>query len=187
MSKVRVRHPGREVSSILKMVYGLDGQLRQDEVVVARVVAGEPNTFGRVVVGDSEYDIIRFKRSGWHFAMVRPSTDIAVCEFLPFRVRRGGCLRSENVKTELRQRSLRLQQQWYLKMEDGHNVLMDTRIERGGRFSNKGIEVRLCVEQAMRVDLNALVVLIFSCWLVAQWEVTPVQASGGPPILWENV
>ena len=77
--------------SASELTFGVDGHLRRGEMVLAIVEEGGPETFGRVVVGDATYDIVRRARSGWHFAVVRPSSESTVCEFVPFRVRSGGC------------------------------------------------------------------------------------------------
>jgi hypothetical protein len=169
------------------LTYGVDGHLRRGEMVLVSVQEGKPGSFGRVIVGDAVYDIVRRTRSGWHFAIVQPPSESTVCEFVPFRVRSGGCLRCGNVEMQLRRRPLG-SWQWYFKSMDGHGVLADARAgPEDRRLGGRSIEVRQRAGHTFDIDASALLVLVFGCWLIAQWEAVPMRASSGPPILGPSI
>jgi hypothetical protein len=168
------------------MIFGADGYLRREGVILASVGGGEQGAFACVLVGNARYDIIRRTHSGWHFVVVRPSSHDAVCEFLPFRIRSGGCLRWGNVDIQLRRRPLG-SWQWYFRSADDRRTLADARATpEDRRLGRRGIEVRPRTEQPFDLASSALLVLVFGCWLVMQLEAIPIRASGGPPLLWTN-
>jgi hypothetical protein len=181
-----VRLGNREPGRAPELTFAADGRLWSGSTMLANVTTGKPGTFARVMVGEAEYDLVRRARSGWHCAIVRSSDENAVCDFLPFRIKSGGRLRWGNVEIQLRRRPL-ASWQWYFMKMDGRCVLADAKAEREDtRLRGRSIKIRQRGEQAFDMRSSALVVLVFGCWLVVQWEAVPMRASNVPPVFLGN-
>jgi hypothetical protein len=165
-------------------VFGSDGQLRCDAAVIGHVTAGVDGAFAHMVVRDKTFDIVQ--RSGWHFVVVTAPTGTPVCEFVRFRMRRGGRLRIGTSETKLRAiRSRR----WRFDSDDGNHFLVLTvrPLNREAQSQSRPIEVRTREEGWMRHSSNAPLLLTFGCWLIMQWESIVVPGPGGSPILLEGL
>ena len=164
-----------------------DGQLRSNNRVLARIEKGEEGSFARVIVEEAKYEVIRGKRSGWGFVLVRLLNRDVMCEFSPFHIRRGGRLRWGSSAIGLRSDIFR-PRRWYFTVEGRRSVSVDVGAVRGGtRAGTENIEMRLCVEQTIQMVPEILSIIAFGCWLIVQWEATSMTMSSGPPILLENL
>jgi hypothetical protein len=76
----------------VRIIYGVDGQLREGDTVLATFDEGGASPWGCLCVGDRRYEIARHKDRGWHFRLVDCDTGEDVCEYVPFRIVRGGHL-----------------------------------------------------------------------------------------------
>jgi hypothetical protein len=147
---------------------------------------GKPGTFACVVIGEAEYDVVRRARSGWRCALVRSSDESTVCDFIPFRIKSGGCLHWGNVVIQLRRRPL-ASWQWCFRKVDDRCVLADAKAgPEDARLGDRTLQIRQRGEQAFDMRSSALIVLVFGCWLIAQWEAVPMRASNLPPVILGN-
>jgi hypothetical protein len=75
--------------SMIELTFA-DGPLLEGETELARIEIDV-----RMFSGGREYRIVRTARHGWHYAVTQPGSPSHVCEFVPFRIRRGARLPSK--------------------------------------------------------------------------------------------
>jgi hypothetical protein len=174
------------------MRFDTNGRLLENEKVLASVDWTDDGSFARIVVGDGNYDIIRKKRTGWHFSVVPLAGGDAVCEFLPHQLHRGGRLKSGLSTLQLHGHPLH-NDQWWFEGDGGLKIEAvaippsepPTVDEAGGARLARGrgvverLEVDLEVQESLDVLHDAPLLLAFGCWLIVQWDTFPMQVAGG--------
>jgi hypothetical protein len=150
-----------------------DGRLRQGETELARVDDDQTLT-----VGDREYVVLRTKAHGWLYAVSERESLQRVCEFLPFRVRRGGSLKSGSTHVVMRAALLRAKS-WRFIVEGNSRV--DVSVTPSSRDLFR-FTMTLRSKDSISVIANAPITLTFGCWLIANWEGIPaaVEPGSGP-------
>lgn len=167
----------QDVSSHLR--FGADGRLSQGETILASVDWADDGSFARIVVRDSEYDIVRKQHTGWHFVVVALTDGGAVCEFMPHQLHRGGRLKSDGTTVQLCGHPLH-EDKWSFTGEGGLRIEARAKpLSDGIRASSSRVEVDLEVEESLGVLPNAPLMLAFGCWLIVQWDTFPVLVAGG--------
>ncbi len=173
------------------MRFDADGQLLQDEKVLARVDYADDGSFARIVVEEREYDIVRKHRTGWHFSVVPVAGGDAVCEFLPHQLHRGGRLKSGTSTLQLHGHPLhkdrwRFEGDGGLKIEAVATLPLDGSAADGAgerlariRGAPERLEVDLEARESLGVLQDAPLLLAFGCWLILQWDTFPMQVAGG--------
>jgi hypothetical protein len=164
----------------------------QGEKVLASVDWTDDGSFARIVVGDRKYDIVRKKRTGWHFSVVPLTGGDAVCEFLPHQLHRGGRLKSGSNTLQLHGHPLH-KDRWWFEGEGGLKIEAVATLPLGGRIVDEAgsarltrvrgvverLEVDLEVQELLGVLYDAPLLLGFGCWLIVQWDTFPMQVAGG--------
>jgi hypothetical protein len=172
--------------------FDADGRLLQDEKVLASVDWADDGSFARIAVGDREYDLVRKKRTGWHFSAVPLAGGDAVCEFLPHQLHRGGRLKAGSTTLQLHGHPLHKDRWWFegdggLKIEAVATLPLDgrtadeARVARvaGVRGGAQRLEVDLELQESLGVLHDAPLLLAFGCWLIVQWDTFPMLVAGG--------
>lgn len=174
------------------MRFDTNGRLSQDGIVLASVDWVDDGSFARIVVGDRKYDIVRKRRTGWHFSVVPLAGGDAVCEFLPHQLHRGGRLKSGSNTLQLHGHPLHKDRWWFegdggSRIEAVAAVPLDGRtpdeVEAAGRARVRGaserLEIDLEVQESLGVLHDAPLLLALGCWLIVQWDTFPMQVAGG--------
>jgi hypothetical protein len=113
------------------LVYGADYHLRNGEEVLAGFREGGP--YGRIVVGDRDYEIAHRGRKGWHFRLVERESGEDICEYDPYPLVRGGRFHGSCGLVKLRGVPLRVRR-WAFASESGWRMdaeVSDIRAFRG--------------------------------------------------------
>jgi hypothetical protein len=158
---------------VTRLLFGPDGRLRDEQRVLAFVARDErAEALGKLVSDDVERAIVTHPgRADWRFDLL-DDDGRQTGGFRPFRLRRGGRLRSGELTVALHGYSWS-HDRWSFATSDGHRV--EARAEslpKRGRVGPSDVEIVLeDVEPsgASRLSAHALV-LAFGCWLIAQWH-----------------
>ncbi|HEX3509887.1 MAG TPA: hypothetical protein VHT27_02190 [Solirubrobacteraceae bacterium] len=155
-----------------------DGTLREGPDEIARVEAGPSREFGTLTVGSRTCDIVRKRRSGWHFELVEAASERVVCVFHPHALRRGGTIRAED--NELKLKPTLSSRGWTITSPGRPPIRAQPRVAATLReeaalhagAGSGGIAPELVLRFPHTVPLaeNARMWLAFACWLIAQWE-----------------
>jgi hypothetical protein len=156
-----------------RLLFGPDGRLRDEQRVLAFVVLDEPaEALGKLVSDDVERAIVTHGSADWRFDLL-DDDGRRTGGFRPFRLRRGGRLRSGELSVALHGYSWS-HDRWSFSTSDGHRV--EATAESLGKRGRPGAaEVEIVLEDvepsgaALRLSAHALV-LAFGCWLIAQWH-----------------
>src|SRR5271165_829648 len=103
------------------LVYGVDGQLREGESVLAGFVPDRSLPWGGIVVDSRRFEIVRLKRTGWHFALRASDTGEHVCEYIPSWFVRGGRIVGDAAPMRIRGVLLR-PRRWAFASEAGMRI-----------------------------------------------------------------
>jgi hypothetical protein len=137
----------------------------------------------QLVAGDREYAIARLRKHGWHYIVVDRSSEHSVCEYLPFRMRRGGRLIASDTTIFLRGKLLR-PRLWSFTTESGQRVRAHV-ITAKRLFDPREPEVVLEADDSVSPISNAAIMLAFGCWLIVRWASwrgqTPAPDVAGNP------
>lgn len=156
-----------------RLRFGPDGRLCADGRVLAFVATDErADAHGRLVANDVEHAIVSPAESAaWRFDLLdgdgRPTGG-----FRPFRLRRGGRLRSGELSIVLQGHSWS-NDRWSFATPDGQRVEATVESSAGAHSAGSGdVEITLEADAAAdAVPLSAqALVLAFGCWLIAQWH-----------------
>jgi hypothetical protein len=156
-----------------RLRFGADGRLCADGRVLAFVAAGErADVLGRLVANDVEHTIVApSKSAAWRFDLL-DDDGRRTGGFRPFRLRRGGRLRSGELSIVLQGHSWS-NDRWSFATPDGSRVEATVEGPGGSRAAGTGdVEITLEADAAAGlVPLSAqALVLAFGCWLIAQWH-----------------
>ncbi|HXP36865.1 MAG TPA: hypothetical protein VN817_03780 [Solirubrobacteraceae bacterium] len=155
-----------------RLLFGADGRLRDEQRVLAFVARDErAEAVGKLVSDDVERAIVTHAgRADWRFDLL-DDDGRRTGGFRPFRLRRGGRLRSGELTVALHGYSWS-HDRWSFATSDGHRVeaTAESLAKRGAGPS----DVEIVLEEieppgASRLSAHALV-LAFGCWLIAQWH-----------------
>jgi hypothetical protein len=102
-----------------ELIYGSDRQLRDGERVFARLE--DQGVWGVIAVDGGHYEIVRRGRHAWHFRLVDLETGEDTCEYVPYRVGRGGRILGGRAPVTLRGVALR-PRRWTFASEAGWRV-----------------------------------------------------------------
>lgn len=156
-----------------RLLFGPDGALRDGQRVLAFVVRDErAEALGKLVSDDVERAIVTHSGSAdWRFDLLDDGGR-RTGGFRPFRLRRGGRLRSGELSAALHGYSWS-HDRWSFATSDGHRVEA-TAESLGKRRSAGPGDVEIVLEDveppaALGLSAHALV-LAFGCWLIAQWH-----------------
>ncbi len=147
------------------------GRLLEGERELARI---EPDA--SLTCGGREYGIYRTKKHGWHYAVKASEDDRLVCEFEPFRVLRGGRLRTGSAVLKLHGRPLR-SKSWRFTSDAGARIEVASKLSPRERSK---FRLTLRVEDSLAPIPEAPIVLAFGCWLALNWEDAPLGPAVGP-------
>jgi hypothetical protein len=158
---------------VTRLLFGPDGRLRDEQRVLAFVAHDErAEALGKLVSDDVERAIVKHAgRADWRFDLLDDGGR-RTGGFRPFRLRRGGRLRSGELTVALHGYSWS-HDRWSFATSDGHRVEATAEsLGKRGRVGTSDVEIVLeDVEPsgASRLSAHALV-LAFGCWLIAQWH-----------------
>jgi hypothetical protein len=158
---------------VTRLLFGPDGRLRDEQRVLAFVAPDErAEALGKLVSDDVERAIVTHPgRADWRFDLL-DGDGRRTGGFRPFRLRRGGRLRSGELTVALHGYSWS-HDRWAFATSDGHRVEATAEsLPKRGRVGPSDVEIVLeDVEPsgASRLSAHALV-LAFGCWLIAQWH-----------------
>jgi hypothetical protein len=152
------------------------GRLLQGQTELARV-----DIDASIAWRGRDYDVVRTKRRGWHYAVQAREDQSIVCQFEPLRIRRGGRLRSASSVLELRGRLLR-RSRWRLISPSGQRIDLSSSPDSGDPFKFR-LLLRILNSTAPPPDPLALVL---ACWLAVNWENAPSGPVEGAPagLIW---
>jgi len=156
-----------------RLLFGPDGRLRDEQRVLAFVARDErAKALGKLVSDDVERAIVTHAEpADWRFDLLDDGGR-RTGGFRPFRLRRGGRLRSGELSVTLHGYSWS-HDRWSFATSDGHRV--EATAESLGKRGGPGPdEVEIVLEDAepsgaLHLSAHALV-LAFGCWLIAQWH-----------------
>jgi hypothetical protein len=154
------------------LVYGMDRQLREREIVRVGFEATGGGPWGCMVVGGHEYEIVREGRAGWHFSLLDRESGEQLYEFSRFRVLPGGTITGQGSRVTIRETLLR-NGKWTFTSDEGWQV----RATRTRRYP--GRELRLEHVGLMGVPSSEALLLAFGTWILVEWESVPVGGGGG--------
>jgi hypothetical protein len=159
---------------VTRLKFDADGRLLDDGRVLAFVApGGRADAVGRLVADDVEHAIVApGELTDWRCDLL-DGGGRRTGGFRPFRLRRGGRLRSGETSVSLQGHSWS-HDRWSFATPDGRRV--EATVERrGGDASPPGstdVEIALVAED--RADAAPLVkharVLALGCWLIGQWH-----------------
>ena len=156
-----------------RLLFGPDGRLRDEQRVLAFVERDErAEALGKLVSDDVERAIVTHPgRADWRFDLL-DDDGRRTGGFRPFRLRRGGRLRSGELTVALHGYSWS-HDRWSFATSDGHRVEATAESFRT-RGSSGPCDVEIVLEDVepsgtSRLSAHALV-LAFGCWLIAQWH-----------------
>jgi hypothetical protein len=156
------------IAAMSELVFS-HGRLLQGQTELARVgIDASIAWHGR------DYDVVRTKRRGWHYAIQARENQSIVCGFAPHRLRRGGRLRSASSVLELRGRPLR-PTGWRLTSESGLRIDLSSKLDGSDPFK---FRVLLLVEDGLAL-LPEPLPLLLACWLAVNWENAPTGPAEG--------
>jgi len=150
----------------------VNGRLRQGETELARI-----GFDAHLVSNGREYRIVRTARHGWHYAVTEPGATRRVCEFAPFRIRRGGRLRSGSTTLLMRGRLFR-RTGWRFTTDGGSRIEATSTHSWSDRFRFSTV---LRAEDSIAAMPNAPIALALGCWLIAFWENSPALPADLAP------
>jgi hypothetical protein len=156
-----------------RLLFGPDGRLCDEQRVLAFVARDERGeALGKLVSADVERAIVTHAEpADWRFDLIDDGGR-RTGGFRPFRLRRGGRLRSEELSVALHGYSWS-HDRWSFATSDGQRVEATAEsVGDRGRTGPSDVEIVLeDVESsgASRLSAHALV-LTFGCWLIAQWH-----------------
>jgi hypothetical protein len=156
-----------------RLLFGPDGRLRDEQRVLAFVVHDErAKAVGKLVSDDVERAIVTHAEpADWRFDLLDDGGR-RTGGFRPFRLRRGGRLRSGELSVALHGYSWS-HDRWSFATSDGRRV--EATAESLGKRGCPGpADVEIVLEDAdssgaLQLSAHALV-LAFGCWLIAQWH-----------------
>jgi hypothetical protein len=108
------------------LVYGTDRQLRDSENVLAGFAVTPSFPWGCIVVDGRRAEIVRLKRTGWHFALRDCDTGGYLCEYVPSWFVRGGTIVGDAAQVTIRGVALH-PRMWTFASEAGMRI--DARVE----------------------------------------------------------
>jgi hypothetical protein len=138
------------------------GRLLQRDSELARV---DPDA--SLTAGARELQIVRTRPHGWHYGVEDYAGEQLICRFDPLLVRRGGGLHSAQATVKLRGLPLR-PRSWRFTTEAGRRI----------EVSSTALLLRS--EDSIAQIPNAPIVLALGCWLIVNWENTPVASAADP-------
>lgn len=145
-----------------------DGRLLEGESDLASFDAAA-SVFSR----GREYGVYRTSKHGWHHA-VKAVDGGLLCAFEPFRIRRGGRLRSGSSVVRLAKHPLRWRS-WRFSADSGQRV--EVRVERRPQPARPLFaSLRLRSSDSISAIPDASLLLLLGCWLVVNWE-RPLSAT----------
>jgi hypothetical protein len=156
-----------------RLLFDADCRLREEQRVLAFVAAdSRTEAVGRLVADDVEQTIVApAERGNWRCELLDDEGRRAG-GFQPFRLRRGGRLRSGELSVALQGHSWS-HDRWSFATAGGLRVEATVECAEESRISGSaGVEIVLDpIEPADSRALPAQVlVLAFGCWLIAQWH-----------------
>jgi hypothetical protein len=158
---------------VTRLLFGPDGTLRDEQRVLAFVACDErAKALGKLVSDDVERAIVTHAEPpDWRFDLLDEGGR-RTGGFRPYRLRRGGRMRSGELSAALNGYSWS-HDRWSFAISDGHRVeataeSLDKR-ERPGAAKVEIVLEDLEPPGAPRLSAHALV-LAFGCWLIAQWH-----------------
>src|SRR5689334_3443486 len=78
------------VPGTARLSYGSDGGLREGARLIADLTTGSDGSYGRVTAFGRPYEIMRRGADGWVFRLDDVESEACLCEYVPFRIGRGG-------------------------------------------------------------------------------------------------
>jgi hypothetical protein len=156
-----------------RLLFGPDGRLRDGKRTLAFVAADErADALGRLVADDLEAAIVTpAGAAGWRFDLL-DARGRRIGSFRPFRLRRGGRLRSGELTVALQGDSWS-HDRWSFATRDGNRVEATVGGSGERRATGSGeFEIALKsgqLDAAQPQSADALT-LAFGCWLIAQWH-----------------
>ena len=156
-----------------RLLFGPDGRLRDEQRVLAFVARDERSeALGKLVSDEGERAIVTHAGpADWRFDLL-DDDGRRTGGFRPFRLRRGGRLRSGELTVALHGYSWS-HDRWSFATSDGHRVEATAQsLGKRGRSGTGDVEIVLeDVEPSGASRLSAhVLVLAFGCWLIAQWH-----------------
>jgi hypothetical protein len=158
---------------VTRLRFGADGRLCDEQRVLAFVATDErSDAVGRLVAGDVEHAIVeRSEPVAWRFDLL-DGRGRRTGGFQPFRLRRGGRLRSGELSVALQGHSWS-HDRWSFATPDGRRVEATVE-DRRSEWPMGPAEVAIALESSEPVDaapaFAPALVLAFGCWLIAQWH-----------------
>jgi hypothetical protein len=158
-----------------RLLFGPDGRLRDEQRVLAFVVRDErAEALGKLVGDEGERAIVTHPgRADWRLDLLDDGGR-RTGGFRPFRLRRGGRLRSGELSVTLHGYSWS-HDRWSFATSDGHRV--EATAESLSKRAGPGpADVEIVLEDvepsgALHSSAGAhALVLAFGCWLIAQWH-----------------
>jgi hypothetical protein len=158
---------------VTRLLFDADCRLCEEQRVLAFVAADSgPDAVGRLVADDIEQTIVApLERGDWRCDLLDDDGRQAG-GFRPFRLRRGGRLRSGNLSVSLLGHSWS-HDRWSLVTGGGQRIEATVECAERGRVSGRA-GVAIVLDPIEPVDSRKLsaqaLVLAFGCWLIAQWH-----------------
>jgi hypothetical protein len=159
---------------VKRLLFGHDGRLRDEQRVLASVAAdARADAVCRIVADDLEAAIVTSAEpADWRFDLL-DERGRRTGGFRPFRLRRGGRLRSGELSVALQGYSWS-HDRWSFATPDGRCV--EATVEHPGKglptgSANVEIVLEPCGPVGAAPLLAHALVLAFGCWLIAQWHV----------------
>jgi len=158
---------------VTQLLFGPNGRLREDDRVLAFVVADErEQALGRLVAGAVEHVIVTpGDAADWRFDLL-DDDGRRTGGFRPFRLRRGGRLRLGELSVSLQGHSWS-NDRWAFAVPGGQRVEATVKSPYERCLAGvAGVEIALELDapaDAVAQSAQALV-LALGCWLIAQWH-----------------
>lgn len=169
------------------LLFGADLQLREGETLLTGFCDGAAGSYGCVLAGGREYDIVRGRRFGWDYSLQERDSASRACQLVPFHLRGGGHLIGTASQVTLRGVPLRVGR-WVLEGDAGWRVLARVRNvtarEREQGWPHAAglrgpLEVRLSGLSCLGVSSELPLLLAFGCWIAVQWQLCSTGSGGG--------
>jgi hypothetical protein len=153
-----------------RLLFGPDGRLRDGKRTLAFVAADErADALGKLVADDVEAAIVTpAGAAGWRFDLLDERGQ-RIGGFRPFRLRRGGRLRSGELTVAL-QGDSGSHARWSFATRDG-DCVEATVGGPGERTATGSGEFEIALRSGRPdVESEHALTLAFGCWLIAQWH-----------------